>query len=232
MLGIIICAVAQNVTTLIIGSAIYGVGETVQLSFNVAIGELVPNKYRPMILSFVFLTNAPVPVFGPIICTCPLSSSDVHTDSFLARKFVENPSLGWRWCFYINIIDVGLAIIFLYFFYHPPTFGLLHERKTKRQLLKDLDYLGIFLWTAGLTIFLMGVSWGGKMYPWKSAATISSLTIGLLLLVILFIYEAFADLKYPAIPVKFFANRGFISLVTCATVASSKPLITTNSFSR
>ena len=128
--------------------------------------------------------------------------------------------MGWRWCFYINIIDVGLAIIFLFFFYHPPTFDLLHERKTKRQLLKELDYVGIFLWTAGLTIFLMGISWGGTMYPWDSAATISAIVIGAVLLIILFVWEGFASLKYPAIPVKFFRNRGFMALVTCATVAS------------
>ncbi|CRJ81712.1 hypothetical protein BN1708_001955 [Verticillium longisporum] len=173
------------------------VGETVQLSFNVAIGELVPNKYRPMVLSFVFLTNAPIATFGPII----------------ARKFVNTPSLGWRWCFYINIICVGLTIILLYCFYHPPTVDLLHERKTNRQPMREHDYLGIFLWTAGLTLFLMGVSWGGNMYPWKSAATISSLAIGGSLLVALFFWEGYADLKYPAIPIKFFLNRGWFSLM-------------------
>ena len=67
LIGIIVCATAQGVDTLIIGSAIYGVGETVQLSFNVAIGELVPNKYRPMVMSFIFLTNAPIATFGTII---------------------------------------------------------------------------------------------------------------------------------------------------------------------
>ncbi|KAK7224986.1 hypothetical protein V2G26_012989 [Clonostachys chloroleuca] len=205
LVGIIVCAFAKNVDSLIVGAAIYGLGETVQLSFNVAIGELVPNKYRPMVLSFIFLTNAPIATFGPII----------------ARKFIEHTNLGWRWCFYINIIDVGLTIILLYFFYHPPTFELLHERTTKKQLLKDLDYLGIFLWTAGLTIFLMGISWGGTcMYPWKSAATISSIVIGVVLLVAMLVWESYADLKYPAIPVKFFRNRGFVSLVTMATVAS------------
>ncbi|KAK1771568.1 fungal trichothecene efflux pump [Phialemonium atrogriseum] len=204
MIGIIVSATAQNVNTLIVGAAVYGLGETVQLSFNVAIGELVPNKYRPMVLSFIFLTNAPIATFGPI----------------MSRKLISNPNLGWRWCYYINIICVGLAIILLFFFYHPPTFDLLHERKTKRQLLKQLDYIGIFLWTAGLTLFLMGVSWGGSIYPWKSAAVISSILIGGAMLVGLFVYEGTVDLKYPAIPVKFFANRGFISLVACATVAS------------
>ncbi|KAG7130845.1 Trichothecene efflux pump TRI12 like protein [Verticillium longisporum] len=157
-----------------------------------------------MVLSFVFLTNAPIATFGPII----------------ARKFVNTPSLGWRWCFYINIICVGITIILLHCFYHPPTFDLLHERKTKRQLMRELDYLRIFLWTAGLTLLLMGVSWGGNMYPWKSTATISSLIIGASLLVALFFWEGYADLKYPAIPIKFFFNRGWFSLVICATVAS------------
>lgn len=78
IVGIIVCAVAQNVNTLIIGAAIYGLGETVQLSFNVAVGELVPNKYRPMVLSCIFATNAPIATFGPIIgkssiCTTPTS---------------------------------------------------------------------------------------------------------------------------------------------------------------
>ncbi|KAK7445002.1 fungal trichothecene efflux pump [Colletotrichum acutatum] len=202
IVGIVVCAVAHNVETLIVGAAIYGLGETVQLSFNVAVGELVPNKYRPVVLSLIFLTNAPISAFGP----------------FVARKFVENPSLSWRWCFYVNIIAVGLAIVLLYLFYHPPTFELLHDRKTKRELLKELDYLGIFLWTAGLTLLLMGVSWGGVMFPWDSAATISSLVLGVVLLVALFCWEAFADLKYPAIPIKFFANRGFMALVCCATM--------------
>ncbi|TPX16859.1 uncharacterized protein E0L32_003421 [Thyridium curvatum] len=204
LIGIIVCAVAQNIDTLIVGSAIYGLGETVQLSFNVALGELVPNKYRGMVNSFIFLTNAPFATFGPI----------------MARKMMSHPGMGWRWTYYINIITVALAIVLLFFGYHPPTFELLHERKTKRQLMKQLDYVGIFLWIAGLTLALMGVSWGGVIYPWKSAAVISSLVIGCVLLIILFVYETYVDLAYPAIPVQFFRNRGFMSLVICATVAS------------
>lgn len=155
-----------------------------------------------MILSFIFLSNAPFAAFGPI----------------MARKLVSS-GLGWRWCYYINIIAVGLAAILLFIFYKPPNFDLLHERKTKRQLMKQLDYLGIFLWTAGLTIFLMGISWGGTIYPWKSAAVITSILIGAALLVILFLWEGFKDLTYPAIPVKFFVNVPFMSLVAQATVA-------------
>ena len=60
---------------------------------------------------------------------------------------------------------------------------------------------------------------GGTIYPWKSAAVISSIIIGAALLVALFLWEGFKDLTYPAIPVKFFANVPFMSLVAQATVA-------------
>ncbi|KAI0466669.1 fungal trichothecene efflux pump [Xylaria cf. heliscus] len=204
LVGIVVCSTAQNINTLIVGSTIYGIGETVQLSFNVAIGELVPNKYRPAVLSFIFGTSAPIAGIGSVI----------------SRAIYENPRLGWRWTYHINTIIVAVAIVLLFFFYHPPTFDLLHERKTKRQILKQLDYVGTFLWIAGLTLFLIGISVGGTVYPWKSATTLSTIIIGGVLLIILFIYESYADLQYPAIPVKFFRNRGFISLVACATVAT------------
>ncbi|KAI3324649.1 fungal trichothecene efflux pump [Xylariaceae sp. AK1471] len=204
LIGIVVCSTAHNVNALIVGSTIYGIGETVQLSFNVAIGELVPNKYRPSVLSFIFATSAPIAGIGSVI----------------SRAIYENPNLGWRWTYHINTIVVAVAIVLLFFFYHPPTFDLLHERKTKRQILKQLDYVGTFLWIAGLTLFLIGISVGGTIYPWKSATTLSTIVIGAVLLIILFVYESYANLEYPAIPVKFFRNRGFISLVACATVAT------------
>lgn len=52
LVGIIVCATAQNVNALIVGCAIYGLGETVQLSFNVAIGELGMLPYRTLVAIF------------------------------------------------------------------------------------------------------------------------------------------------------------------------------------
>lgn len=141
LVGIIVCSVAQNVNSLIIGSAIYGLGETVQLSFNVAIGELVPNKHRPMVISLIFMTNAPIAGIGPMIgkWSLPLLAALCVANLIVARAVLQNPNMGWRWCYYLNIIVVSVAIVLLFLFYHPPTFDLLHERKTKRQLLKQLD---------------------------------------------------------------------------------------------
>lgn len=54
--------------------------------------------------------------------------------------------------------------------YFPPTFDQKYaHRKTKRQVLQDFDFIGLVLLVGGLLIFLMGISWGGSLYPWKSA---------------------------------------------------------------
>jgi hypothetical protein len=94
---------------------------------------------------------------------------------------------------------------------------MLHEHKSKKDQMKELDYVGIFFWTAGLVLFLMGISWGGGLYPWKSAAVICTIVIGASCLIAFGCWEAFANQKYPLMPMKFFRNRGFISLVACAT---------------
>jgi hypothetical protein len=138
--------VAQNVETLIVANAIYGMGETVQVSFGVSLGELVPNKHRPMIMSLIFLSCAPFATFGPI----------------MARQMIAH-GLSWRWTYYLGDIVIASGTILLFFFYHPPTFDMLHEKKSKISQLKELDYVGISLWISGLTLFLLGVSWGGNV---------------------------------------------------------------------
>ena len=56
----------------------------------------------------------------------------------------------------------------------------------------------------------MGLSWGGSLYPWKSARVIATIVIGCILLVIFFVYEAYAKLKEPLLPMSVFDNRGWV----------------------
>lgn len=56
--------------------------------------------------------------------------------------------------------------------------------KSKLAMLRTLDWLGIFLFTSGLTVFLIGLNWGGSVYPWKSGHTLGALFAGFLTLVL------------------------------------------------
>ena len=178
LLGSILGAAAQNIVTLIFAQVFIGLALASQLSFSVALAELIPNKWRGYNNALLFFMAVPFSVFGPII----------------ARNFVANTAKGWRWSYYVNLILTGLAIVLAVAFYHPPVFEQLHTRASKRKVLRELDYLGMLLFVAGLVLFLIGLSWGGVIYPWKSAQTLSTLLVGLALIVGFFVWgECFSD---------------------------------------
>lgn len=46
------------------------------------------------------------------------------------------------------------------------------------EQIKRVDFVGVILFVAGLLLFLMGLSWGGSVYPWKSAHVIATIVVG------------------------------------------------------
>lgn len=65
---------------------------------------------------------------------------------------------------------------------------MLHVHRSVMDQLRRQDYIGVFLFTGGLIIFLMGLSWGGTLYPWKSAHVIATVVVGFTTLVIFVAY--------------------------------------------
>jgi hypothetical protein len=107
-----------------------------------------------------------------------------------------------------------------FFFYHPPSFVQLHGKKiSKRQELARVDWVGVFLLTAGLTLFLLGISWGGQIdSAWDSSKILGLLISGAVGLILFVLWECFAKIDRPIMPMKLFRDlRGF----TCLVVISS-----------
>lgn len=100
------------------------------------------------------------------------------------------------------------AGIFLFCFYRPPTFNTKHreDHVSRWKLVCEMDYTGLLLFIAGSTLFLVGLNFGGRQYPCKHAAVIAPMTVGSTLLVLLFIWDFNADLKYPLLPPRLFKN--------------------------
>ena len=104
---------------------------------------------------------------------------------------------------------IGFQVInlfLLFFFYNPPSWKekKIEHGKTARQLLREFDWLGLFLFLAGCTLFIVGVSWGGSMSPWVSATVLVPIILGLLTLIGLGFYEAYYPLKAPLFPPRLF----------------------------
>jgi uncharacterized membrane protein len=79
----------------------------------------------------------------------------------------------------------------------------------RRKYLKEFDYGGTFLFILGMLLFLMGISWGGSYYPWKSVHVIVTLTVGFLLLVAFVLYELYMPIKQPLVPMSLFKIRTY-----------------------
>lgn len=205
LVGSIVCATAQDVPTVIGGQTLIGLGASVGVSYPLILGEIVPIKHR-------FLANGSIYVFA--IGTTALGAA-------VANAFILHTHLGWRWCYYLVAIFNGVALVCWFAFYHPPTFAMKWGTARKIQFIKRFDYLGAFLYVAGLLLFLLGISWGGSTFPWNSAAVISSIIIGAALLAALPCWELYARLSEPLIPLHILDNRGYVASVICLAMGAS-----------
>ena len=127
----------------------------------------------------------------------------------------------WRNCYYLMIGFQTLNLIFLYFFYDPPHFKTkhAHDGKSKLQLLKEFDWVGLFLFTAGCTLFIIGISWGGSLYPWVSGTSIAPIIVGFLTLVALGFYERYGNLQEALLPPRMFKQvRQFTLPIICMSI--------------
>ncbi|CAK7207013.1 hypothetical protein SEUCBS139899_009821 [Sporothrix eucalyptigena] len=202
VVGSIVGATGKSINQMIVGGVIFGIGGGFQeMCFACAL-ELVPNKFRFRAIGVMIMANH-FSSFGPLI----------------GYAFVAYVKPGWRACYWWCFAWEATAFMLLFFLYHPPTFGKKHEddHKTKLQLLKELDYVGLLLFSGGSLIMLLALSWGGDQYPWKSAGVIAPLVIGFASLVALGFWEAYMPLKYPILPPHLFVQwRKFTSfLVVC-----------------
>ncbi|KAH8704018.1 putative siderophore iron transporter [Talaromyces proteolyticus] len=186
IVGHIIGASARSVNQCIAGMVILGLGTGTIFVVYPGISELLPNRYRSVGVSFTDLCLLPFSTFGPLISL-----------SLYQRAT-------WRWVFILGAITGVVAFIGTAIFYTPPSRPL--RDRTRRQILRELDYLGIFLYSAGLVIFLLGLGWAGVTKPWKSAAVLAPLIIGFLVFVSAFVWDFSGYAKRPNFPYHIMSN--------------------------
>lgn len=58
------------------------------------------------------------------------------------------------------------ALILVFLFYHPINQYIHEEGKSLWYQLIHIDWIGALLFMGGITVFLIGISFGGIQYPW------------------------------------------------------------------
>ncbi|KAF2188562.1 MFS general substrate transporter [Zopfia rhizophila CBS 207.26] len=203
--GALVGATGKSITQMIISGVLFGFGGGFQEMCFACAQELVPNRYRFATLGVMIFANH-VSSFGPLV----------------GYAFITYTSIGWRACYWFCFAFETSTAIMLWLFYKPPSFETKHEDdgKSKWQLVKEMDHVGLLLFVAGCFLLLLGLNWGGVTYPWSSAHVIAPLVIAFLCFIALGFWEVYANLKYPILPPKLFVKwRDFTALLVVRFVA-------------
>ena len=83
----------------------------------------------------------------------------------------------------------GLAALFTFVGYRPPPRHTAYDHLSFLQKLARLDLPGMGLLTSGLTLILVGLNLGGNLFQWKSGQVLSTLIVGIFVLIAFGIYE-------------------------------------------
>lgn len=203
-IGALICATAKNIPTVIGGTVLVGLAGAVQLTFTFVVSELVANKDRAKVDAYLFMSIIPLSSMGPAF----------------ARLLVSNTRLSWRWNYYLNAISCGLSVVLFILFYFPPKFSQLTHNASWRSEIKKFDYGGFVLYSGGLVLVLLGLSWGGSAYPWHSAHVIATLVVGFVALIAFAIYEIYMPLEQALVPMSLFKITNYSAVVVTASVGT------------
>ncbi|KAF4341227.1 drug facilitator PEP5 [Fusarium beomiforme] len=185
LVGSIVCAVANTTLHIVAGTTLIGFGAGVIMVSYPGISELLPNKYRGIGLAWTeFCITVP---WGSL-------TGLIATNLYLKAT--------WRWCYYITIIYASICLVGTFICYFPPSRPQHDFEKTRWQQVKELDYIGLFLFATGLTVFLIGVTYLGEAH--RSMTLVAcTISIGACVFIAAFVYD-FTIPKKPLFPRKLF----------------------------
>ena len=185
-LGSGIAGGANNLTTMVAGRAVQGIGGGgVNLIVQLIVCDLVPLRERGNFMGAIFLFYTVGTATGPLI----------------GGSIVERTS--WRWVFYLNLPIAGAALVLHLLF--------LHVRRDKSGSLVDklrrIDYLGNLILLLSVVSVLIALSWGGARYGWDSPNVLVPLVLGLAGLVLFHLYETAPWVTVPILPGRLLSRR-------------------------
>lgn len=147
-IGSLICALAPNSVTFIIGRAVSGLGSAGIFSgSNIILSRTVPLRRRPIMLSFIGALECVAITVGPLL------------GGTLARY------IGWRWCFWICLPVVGVTLAVTTFFFRVDDAAEAQGLSWKQKL-AQLDYTGAVFFLPGVICVILALQWGGSVYAW------------------------------------------------------------------
>lgn len=142
ILGMVICSTVKTMNSFICGMVFAGVGAGInELTALAATSELAPTSKRGKYVAVLIFTIVPF---------CP---------SVLYGQLIAYYA-SWRWIGLICALWALVGFCFVLFFYFPPA-RVNSQGMSRKEVLRQIDYVGGVLSIGGMLLFMMGMQWGG-----------------------------------------------------------------------
>ncbi|KAL5342216.1 major facilitator superfamily domain-containing protein [Aspergillus crustosus] len=107
---------------------------------------------------------------------------------------------GWRWCFWVNVPVCALAFVMLLGWLN------IHNPRTPiREGVMAIDWAGTVSIVSVTVLLLLGMEFGGTVFPWDSATVICLIVFGVVMVAAFLVCEKKVA-KYPLVPLGLFGN--------------------------
>lgn len=180
----ILVALSTNMPMLIAGRSLQGAASGgLIIVVIITISDLFSVRKRSLYLGFVGFVWALAGSIGPLI----------------GGVFVQYKT--WRWCFWINLPISGVTFVLLLLFLD------VHNPRTKlSEGVRAVDWFGTVSILAVTLLILIGLDFGGAIFPWNSPKVICLIIFGTLMIGF-FLFSEQRLAKYPLMPLAVFTNR-------------------------
>ncbi|KAF2152875.1 MFS general substrate transporter [Myriangium duriaei CBS 260.36] len=169
IIGCVVCSATPTAEGFVAGQVLLGLGAVTLEMLAIAVtSEIVPTSKRPSFLALILLLIIP---WSP--------------GTYYAGLLIKH---SWRWIGLVLAIWNLIGLMVIFFGYHPgPRVNALG--RSRKHIVQRIDFVGGFGVFAGILIFLYGLNSGGITSPWKSARVLAPLVLGIVVLIMIAIYE-------------------------------------------
>lgn len=181
--GTVICCVSENLTLLLAGRSVQGIGGGGCFSMtHVIITDIIPLRQRPTYQSLTSVAWAIATITGPLI----------------GGIFAQHST--WRWCFYLNfpfcLITIVMTALVIQLDTARPDISFF-----RKVLL--VDWIGGGLFIGSTCSFLIGLTWAGSEHSWSSFQTLMPISAGIVSFAVTILWETMGA-KEPFLRLKIF----------------------------